>query len=181
VAALAGSDPDVIYTELEQSQTESVLEQLRTDGYTGPLVSQAPDYTGLISLADPGYYTYSSTLFVGSNPTGSAAKTYVKEMKSVGVTGLANLNTGEITLDWIRAMDIVAALKKCVAANKGACTSSEMNTAMQETTVSLPGLTSAFGYSTSNHIGFSSGYIYGYNPTTKNVVLKTGPVKQGAL
>jgi len=109
--------------ELASSENAAFVEDARTDGFTGPIISQDADYDGLVSLTDPNYYVMSANRFVSSTGTSSAVKLYVKEMGTVGVTGDANLNSGQLAQAWIAGQDLVAALKACVKANKGGCTS----------------------------------------------------------
>jgi hypothetical protein len=179
-AAAAATDPNVIYADDNGPGTDAMVQQLRTDGYTGIVISQTPDYPGLLNLKDPNYYSLSSDLFVGNSPTGSGAQLFAKDLKSVGVTGAQNLNGTLVSLDWIRAVDTVAALKKCVATNDGSCNGSEMDAALDTTTISIPGLISEFGY-THNHIGVNTAYFYGYNAAKNSVRLLSGPNPLGSL
>jgi branched-chain amino acid transport system substrate-binding protein len=167
LAKLASSDPNVIVTENTPAETEAELRQLRTDGFKGALISQDSDYVGLNTLKDPGYYTLSDNLFITPGDNGSGAKSYIAQMKSAGITGTSNLNTGQLTLDWIQGQDIVAALKKCA----GSCTGAQMQTALQTTKISLPGVINSFGYTSTDHIPLASEYIYGYSSATHGVKL----------
>ncbi len=178
VAALAATDPNVITMELASSENAAFVEQLRTDGFTGPVISQDADYDGLQSLADPNYYVLSANRFVSSTGTSSGVRSYVKEMASVGVTGNAALNSGQQAQAWIAAQDLVAALKSCVKANGGNCTSNQLDAALDTTKVSLPGLVTTAGYTKTDHVLFNSQYIYGYRPSS-GVTLIEGPLAMG--
>jgi ABC-type branched-subunit amino acid transport system substrate-binding protein len=178
VAALAATHPNVITMELASSENAAFVEQLRTDGFTGPIISQDADYDGLVTLADPNYYVMSANRFVSSTGTASAVRTYVKEMGTVGVTGNSALNSGQVAQAWIAAQDLVAALKNCVKANKGNCTSAQLGVALNTTKVSLPGIVTSAGYTKTDHVLFNSQYIYGFRPSS-GVTLIEGPLAMG--
>jgi ABC-type branched-subunit amino acid transport system substrate-binding protein len=166
VAAIVATDPNVVVMEIASSENAAFVEDLRTDGFTGPVISQDADYDGLLSLADPNYYSMTANRFVTTSSASSGAKSYVKEMGTVGVTGNAALNSGVLAQAWITAQDLVAALKNCVKANKGNCTGPQLDVALDSTKVSLPGLVTTAGYTKTNHVLFSSQYIYGYRASS---------------
>ena len=178
VAALAATDPNVVVMELASSENAAFVEDLRTDGFTGPVISQDADYDGLATLADPNYYVLSANRFVSTTGTSSAVKTYVKEMGSVGVTGDSALNSGQLAQAWITAQDLVAALKLCVKTNNGNCTGQQLDVALDSTHVTLPGIVTGAGYSKTNHVLFPSQYIYGYRASS-GVTLIEGPLAAG--
>lgn len=178
VAALVATGPNVITMELASSENAAFVEDARTDGFTGPIISQDADYDGLVSLSDPNYYVMSANRFVSTTGTSSAVKLYVKEMGTVGVTGDANLNSGQLAQAWIAGQDLVAALKNCVKANKGSCTSAQLDVAMDSTKVVLPGIVNSAGYTKTDHVLFNAQYIYGYRASS-GVTLIEGPLAMG--
>jgi ABC-type branched-subunit amino acid transport system substrate-binding protein len=180
LAALAATDPNVIVTEIAASQNAALVEALRTDGFTGPVISQDPDYAGLSTLKDSNYYTLSPTTFVSPNSTAPAAKEYIADLKSQGVTGIQNLDAGYQAEAWVGAVDVVAALKKCTAAHAGNCTGLQLAAALDSTTVSLPGIVSKFGYTATDHVPFTSQYVYGYRASS-GVTLIKGPLAMGNI
>jgi branched-chain amino acid transport system substrate-binding protein len=171
MAQLAASHPDAIIAEEVGAYTQTAIKALRADGYQGPILNQSADSTGLQALADPNYYAMQTNLLITPTSSGSAAKQYVTLMKAKGITGTANLNSGQIVLEYMRAALLTAALKNC----SGTCTGQSLATALANTTISMPGITSEFGYSPTDHDPVSSVYIYGYDASTKSVVLKSGP------
>ena len=78
------------------------------------------------------------------------------------MTTASGLNNGQVVLDWVRAQDILAALKKCGAGFTGA----SMQKALESTTISLPGVVDNYGYSATNHVPVSTVYIYGWDAAT---------------
>jgi ABC-type branched-subunit amino acid transport system substrate-binding protein len=178
VAALVATGPNVITMELASSENAAFVEDARTDGFTGPIISQDADYDGLSTLTDPNYYALSANRFVSSTGTAASVKLYVKEMATVGVTGDANLNSGQQAQAWIAAQDLVAALKSCVKANKGNCTSTQLDVSLDKTTVALPGIVNSAGYTKTDHVLFNAQYIYGYRASS-GVTLIEGPLAMG--
>jgi ABC-type branched-subunit amino acid transport system substrate-binding protein len=166
VAQLVAADPNVIVVEITSTQNASFLEALRTAGFTGVYISQDSDYSGTQTLQDPNYYSLSPTLFVTPQSTGSSAKLYTKQLASQGVTGAANLNGGQLTTDWVAAVDVADALKACTKAHGGNCTGAQLDAALNTTKVSLPGVVVGAGYTATDHILTSSTYIYGWRASS---------------
>ena len=119
----------------------------------------------------------STTRHVAPNATQSGAAQYVSEMKAAHVTSASDLNNGQLVLDWVRAQDILAALKKC----GGSCTGATMQKALESTTISLPGVVDNYGYSATNHVPVTTVYIYGWDASTSAPKLEEPAAPMGSL
>jgi branched-chain amino acid transport system substrate-binding protein len=177
VSKLAASKPDIVIVEEIPSNTTSLVKDLRQDGYTGPIIAQNPDFPGLAETKDPKFFMASATEYVSPDSTGSGAKQYLTEMKSAGVTSASDLNDGQLTLDWVRAQDILAALKNC----SGTCNGDSMQKALETTTISLPGVVGKYGYSATNHVPVTAAYIYGWDTASGAPKLEEPAAAMGAL
>ncbi len=177
VAKLAASKPDIVVVEEIPSNTTSLVQDLRQDGYSGPVIAQNPDFPGLAQTGDTNFFMASATQYVSPTSTESGAKQYVAEMKSVGVESASALNDGQLSLDWVRAQGILAALKNC----SGQCTGARMATALDSTSISLPGVVAKYGYTPTNHVPVTSQYIYGWDKATNAPKLVEGPTAMGSL
>jgi branched-chain amino acid transport system substrate-binding protein len=177
VAKLAASKPNLVIVEETPSNTTTLVTDLRQDGYTGPIVAQNPDFPGLAQLKDPKFFMADANQYVQANATQTGAAEYVAQMKTAGVTSASALNNGQVVLDWVRAQDILAALKKC-GSN---CDGASMQKALESTTITLPGVVDSYGYSSTNHVPVSTVYIYGWDTATSAPKLEEPAAQMGSL
>jgi ABC-type branched-subunit amino acid transport system substrate-binding protein len=177
VAKLAASKPDIVIVEETPSNTTTLVTDLRQDGYTGPVVAQNPDFPGLAQTKDSKFFMADANQYVAPSATQSGAAEYVAQMKAAGVTSASALNNGQVVLDWVRAQDILAALKKC----GGSCDGAGMQKALESTTISLPGVVDKYGYSATNHVPVSTVYIYGWDAASSAPKLEEPAAPMGSL
>jgi branched-chain amino acid transport system substrate-binding protein len=177
VAKLAASKPDIVIVEEIPSNTTTLVTDLRQDGYHGPVIAQNPDFPGLAQTKDSNFFMADANQYVAPNATQSGAAQYVSEMKAAGVTSATDLNNGQLVLDWVRAQDILAALKKCGSG----CDGASMQKALENTTISLPGVVDKYGYSATNHVPVSTVYIYGWDAATSAPKLEEPAAPMGSL
>ncbi|HEX3958693.1 MAG TPA: ABC transporter substrate-binding protein [Trebonia sp.] len=177
VAKLAASKPDMVVVEETPDNTTALVTDLRQDGYRGPVIAQNPDFPGLAQTKDANFFMADANQYVAPNATQSGAAEYVAQMKAAGVTSASDLNNGQVVLDWVRAQDILAALKKC----GGSCDGVSMQKALESTTISLPGVVDQYGYSATSHVPVSTVYIYGWDAASAAPKLEEPAAPMGSL
>src|SRR6185437_14265010 len=119
-----------------------------------------PDYQSLLSLKDAGYYQLWGHDIVDPSSTEPAVAKVVSDLAAGGISGIDNINAGRVLDDYLAAAAIGAALKSC-AVN---CTRDGLATALANTQLNLPGVTSgSWGYSPTRHIPTSSFTAYKFD------------------
>jgi branched-chain amino acid transport system substrate-binding protein len=176
-ASILSKKPNVIGSDMIPPLAVSMVHSLRADGSSIPLVLAVSDYPSLISLQDPNYYQLWGHAVVNPDSTEPAVKTLVKDLATVGVTGIANINDGRLLDDYLAAVAIAQALKTCGQT----CTRAGLTTALSHTELNLPGITEGeWGYTPSRHLPITAYTAYKYDPTTKQVVVAQANLAVGS-
>lgn len=178
VAAMAAKQPNVVIEELDSTQQQPFVQDLRQDGNNAAVISNVGSYSAFQAIDQSNYYqVYETQLILNRSTSQPGAQSYVHALAGVGLTSLGAINSGLGGNDYLGALTLATAMKQC-GAN---CTRSSLRKDYTNTMLDLPGFVSHWGFTPSNHDPVSNFYIYSWNPSTHLPVKLAGPVPGGSV
>jgi branched-chain amino acid transport system substrate-binding protein len=159
------SGANVVLEQIIPQQLQSLAQSLSNSGSKVPIVAEATtaSYQQLVLLKNPDIYELSLNPFVDPSSSESAVKAYVAALQQQGITGVSNINGQSIAITYAAAWSIIDALKTCGAS----CTNDQVNTALENVSVNLPGINTDYSYTPSRHYPQTTFQLYQYS-TSKN-------------
>jgi len=176
-AQVISDKPNLVVGELLQQLVAPLVKTMRADKISAPYISEADGlgYSGLAATDDADTYTMYPAQFLTRENAGSGAQAWIGGFAKEGVTSVSDLNSGLGVETALPALVAIAALKHCAYP----CSPSAMITALQSTTVDIPGVIADFRYTRTSHSGISSYNVYGWDPATKTPVLEASGLAAG--
>jgi branched-chain amino acid transport system substrate-binding protein len=162
---VTSSGANVVLEQIIPQQLQSLAQSLSNSGSKVPIVAEATtaSYQQLVLLKNPNIYELSLNPFVDPSSSEPAVKAYVAALQQQGITGVSNINGQSIAITYAAAWSIIDALKTCGAS----CTNDEVNTALENVSVNLPGINTDYSYTSSRHYPQTTFQLYQYS-TSKN-------------
>jgi ABC-type branched-subunit amino acid transport system substrate-binding protein len=174
-AVVLAAHPTAVIGENTTGAMVALLNQLRQGGFTGPMESVVSDYVLMSTSKDSKVFTPWDSSVVNPSSTSSGVQSFVKTLKTQGLSGATALNSYLIPVNYLGDMQVIKALKAC----PGTCTPAGLAKEMSKTSLNISGvsLSSGFGYTSTRHYPVTQFGLYGWSGSAKMPVLAaTKPV-----
>lgn len=179
-AKVKSSGAQVVVEQVIPQQLQSLAQGLQNGGTNVPIIGEATtaSYPEMMLLKNPNLYQLALSPFVDPNGSEPAVKAYTQALEQTAqLSGKSAINGQSIAQTYAATAFLAEALKAC-GSN---CNGEKLNTAMEHTSLNLPGVNTDFSFAPGRHYAQTSFLLYKYDATTSDVKQVGEPIPGTSL